>query len=170
MLQITPTVRYNSQRIMATRTIVRTLGVNTWFSLNVREDSPALRSRKETALALWCNSTLGLMLQADHANGVQHGRGIGNKGMLETLSILDVRALQPWQLDEAQAIWRDFQGRTFQSFHRCAVDPARIDLDQRLITDLLGLDHQAGDTIAHLRTLLASDPSIRGGKQPELPS
>ena len=41
MLQITPTVRYNSQRIMATRTIVRTLGVNTWFSLNVREDSPA---------------------------------------------------------------------------------------------------------------------------------
>ena len=109
------------------------------------------------------------MLQADHANGVQHGRGIGNKGMLETLSILDVRALQPWQLDEAQAIWRDFQDRTFQSFHRCAVDPARIDLDQRLITDMLGLDDQALATITRLRTLLATDPSIRGAKHAVLP-
>ena len=169
MLQITPTVRYNSQRIMTTRTIVRTLGVNTWFSLNVQEDSPALRSQKETALALWCNSTLGLLLQANHANGVQHGRGIGNKGMLETLDTLDVRDLQPWQLEEAQSIWRDLQDRSFQSFHRCAVDPARIDLDQRLITDLLGLDDAALATITRLRTLLASDPSIRGAKQPQLP-
>ena len=84
--------------------------------------------------------------------------------MLETLPTLDVRKLQPWQLDEAQSIWRDFQGRTFESFHRCAVDPARIDLDQRLITDLLGLDDQALATITRLRTLLASDPSIHGAK------
>ena len=81
-----------------------------------------------------------------------------------------MRKLQPWQLDEAQAIWRDFQGRAFQSFHRCAVDPARIDLDQRLITDLLGLDHQALATITRLRTLLASDPSIHGAKKPEQPN
>ena len=80
-----------------------------------------------------------------------------------------MRTLQPWQLDEAQAIWRDFQGRTFESFHQCAVDHARIDLDQRLITDLLGLDDQALATITRLRTLLASDPSIHGAKQAELP-
>ena len=97
-LQITPTIRYNSQRIMTTRTIVRTLGVNTWFSLNVHEENPIVRSQQEIALALWCNSTLGMLLQANHANAVQHGRGIGNKGMLETLSTLDVRQLQPWQL------------------------------------------------------------------------
>ena len=89
--------------------------------------------------------------------------------MLETLPTLDVRELQPWQLDEAQSIWRDFQDRTFKSFHHCAVDPARIDLDQRIITDLLGLDDAALDTIARLRTLLASDPSIHGGKESELP-
>ena len=169
-LQITPTIRYNSQRIMATRTIVRALGVNTWFSLNVQEDNPALKSQKELALALWCNSTLGAVIQADHANVVQYGRGIGNKGMLETLPTLDVRQLQPWQLDEAQSIWRDFQGRTFESFHRCAVDPTRIDLDQRLITDLLGLDDQALTAITRLRTLLASDPSIHGAKTAELPT
>ena len=167
-LQITPTIRYNSQRIMCTRTIARTLGVNTWFSLNVHEDNSANRSQKEVALALWCNSTLGLLLQADHANAVQHGRGIGNKGMLETLPTLDVRQLQPWQLDEAQAIYRDFQDRTFQSFHRCAVDPARIDLDHRIVTDLLALPAEAQATLNRLRALLATDPSIHGAKQPVL--
>ena len=84
--------------------------------------------------------------------------------MLETPPTIDVCGLQPWQLDEAQSIWRDFQDRTFESFHRCAVDPARIDLDQRLITDLLGLDDQALATITRLRVLLASDPSIHGAK------
>ncbi len=167
-LQITCDVRYNSQRVMATQTIVRTLGMSTWHTLRGREDAPGARSQQEAALALWLNSTLGLLQHADHANQTQFGRGRGNKGMLETLPTLDVRELQPWQLDEAQAIWRGFQDRTFESFHRCAVDPARIDLDQRIITDLLGLDDEALATITRLRTLLASDPSIHGAKRPEL--
>ena len=167
-LQITPTIRYNSQRIMATHTIVRTLGVNSWFSVTAHQDDPGPRPQQETAIALWCNSTLGLLIHADHANAAQHGRGIGRKGMLEKLPTLDVRSLQPWQLDEAQAIWRDFQDRTFQSFHRCAIDPTRIDLDKRLIIDLLGLDDQTLASIARLRTLLASDPSIHGAKRAEL--
>ena len=168
-LQMTCDVRYNSQRVMATHTIVRTLGVSTWHTLRVREDAPSARSRQEIALALWLNSTFGLLQHADHSNQSQQGRGRGNKGMLETLSTLDVRRLQPWQLDEAQAIWRDFQDRSFQSFHRCAVDPARIELDRRIVTDLLGLDDQALATIARLRTLLATDPSIHGAKPPALP-
>ncbi len=89
--------------------------------------------------------------------------------MLQNLPTLDVRKLRPWHLDEAQAIWRDFKDRIFQSFHRCAVDPARIDLDHRILTDLLGLDDQALTTITRLRTLLASEPSIHGSKLPKLP-
>ncbi len=168
-LQITCDVRYNSQRVMATNTIVRTLGMSTWHTIRGRENAPGARSQQEAALALWLNSTLGLLQHADHANRTQFGRGRGNKGMLETLPTLDVRHLQPWQLDAAQSIWHDFQGRTFESFHRCAVDPARIDLDQRIITDLLGLDDQALTTITRLRTLLATDPSIHGAKHPDLP-
>ena len=88
--------------------------------------------------------------------------------MLESLSSLDVRNLQEWQLDEAQAIWRDFRNRKFQPFHRCAVDPARIELDERVGRDLLGLGNDAVTAIANLRTLMASDPSIHGSKKPEL--
>ena len=89
--------------------------------------------------------------------------------MLETLVTLDVQRLTAWQLDEAQAIWRDFRERRFQPFHHCAVDPARIELDQRVIGDLLGLGDDAQAAVARLRRLLAMEPSIHGAKQPESP-
>ncbi|MCY3959516.1 MAG: hypothetical protein OXG65_14665 [Chloroflexi bacterium] len=169
-LQVTPTIRYNSQRIMATRSIVRTLGVNSWFTLAAPDDDPVRSSQREFVIALWCNTTLGLLLHAHNANAAQHGRGIGRKGMLERLPALDVRQLQSWQLDEAQAIYQRFQDRTFESFHCCAIDPARIELDQRIMTDLLALPDEAQNTLARLRTLLATDPSIHGTKVPALRS
>ena len=163
-------VRYNSQPIMTTQTGIRALEVSSWHTLIVEEDDPVVRSLREIALGMWCNSTLGLLLNANHANRTQEGRGRGNKGMLETLSTLDVRKLEAWQLDEAQAIWRDFSDRKFQSFHQCAVDPVRIELDERVVRDLLGFGEDAVAAVARLRTLLASDPSVHGSKKPELPT
>lgn len=168
-LQIAPSIRYTSQPIMAVRTMVTALGVNTWFTLKVSEEYPVTRSSREAAIALWCNSTLGLLAQANHANSVQEGRGIGNKGMLETMTTLDVMKLESWQLDGAQGIWRDFSGRKFQPFYRCAVDPARIELDERVVRDMLGLGEGAVASVARLRMLLASEPSIHGSKKPVLP-
>jgi hypothetical protein len=59
--------------------------------------------------------------------------------------------------------------REFESFHRCAVDPARSELDRRVVREMLGLDSAADDTVKHLRLLIASEPSICGSKKPELP-
>ncbi|MCY3959861.1 MAG: hypothetical protein OXG65_16440 [Chloroflexi bacterium] len=169
-LQMTRDVRYNSQRVMTVRTNTRTLGIRAWFTLASRVDDPSVCALQGMALTLWCNSTLGLLLHSNHANRAQHGRGTGNKGMLETLPTLDVRQLEPWQLDEAQAIYRDFQHRTFESFHRCSVDSVRVDLDHRIITDLLALPSGIHETLTRIRTLLATDPSIHGSKRPELRS
>ena len=169
-LQIAAEVRYNSQPVMAVSTDLRTLGVRAWHTLTIREGDHLIRSRLEAALGLWCNSTLGLLLHANYSNRAQQGRGQGNKGMLESLKTLDVGKLQSWQLDEAQALWQDFSDRTFQPFHQCAVDPVRIQLDERIVRDLLGLDEDAVASLARLRTLLASDPSIHGSKKPELPT
>ena len=168
LLQITPSVRYTSQPVMAVRTRVTALGINTWFTLRMKESDATVRTRREIALTIWCNSTLGIVAQANHANSVQYGRGIGNKGMLESLTTLDIRQLSEWQLEEAQAIWRDFSERKFKPFYQCAVDPARIELDERIVKDLLGLGNDAIAAVARLRTLLASDPSIHGAKEPEL--
>ena len=167
-LHMTCDIRYNAQRIMTTRTSVRTLGMSSWHTITFPDTDPIIRSHQETALGLWCNSTFGLMLHSNHANRTQDGRGRGNKGMLETMSTLDVRDLRPWQLDAAQAIWRDFSDQKFESFHHCAVDPARIELDRCIVQDLLGLGEDAVAAVARLRQLLASDPSIHGTKKPQL--
>ena len=138
-LHVTCDIRYNSQRIMTTRTNFRTLGLSSWHTITFPDADPIIRSQREMALGLWCNSTFGFMLHANHANRTQDGRGRGNKGMLETMSTLDIRELHSWQLAAAQAIWRDFSDRKFKPFHLCAVDPARVELDRRIVQDLLGL-------------------------------
>ena len=89
--------------------------------------------------------------------------------MLETMTTLDVRKLEPWQLEEAEAIWREFKDEKFQAFYKCAVDPVRVALDERLVRDVLGLGEDAVASVARLRLLLASEPSIHGSKKPELP-
>lgn len=167
-VHMTRDVRYNSQRVMIAKTTARSLGVRAWFTLNVHESDQVVESQREVALTLWCNSTLGMLLHANHSNRAQEGRGTGNKGMLEGLTTLDVRELEEWQLEEAQAIWRDFRNRKFESFHCCAVDPARMELDERFVRDVLGLGGDAVEAVARLRTLLASDPSIHGSKKAEL--
>ena len=168
-LHVTRDVRYNSQRVMATRSNMRMLGVSAWFTMRVLDEDPVIGSRREIALALWCNSTLGMLLHANHSNRAHEGRGRGNRGMLESLRTLDVRELSAWQLEAAQDIWRDTESRRFESFHRCAVDPARVELDERVVRDVLGLGDEAVGAVGRLRGLLAGDPSVHGGKGAELP-
>ena len=64
----------------------------------------------------------------------------------------------------------DFQDRSFESFQRCAVDPARVELDRRIIADLLALRNEA--RIRFKSACAAGDcpPSIHGGKEPALPT
>ena len=168
-LHYTQDIRYDSQRVAAVRTQERVLGIRAWYTMTVSASDEADVVRREIACALWANSTLGLLLHADHANQAMQGRGTGSKAMLEELPFLDVRVLDVWQLEAAEAIWRDLAGQEFESFHRCAVDPVRVELDRRVLRDMLGLDSSGEDTVKRLRLLLASEPSIHGSKQPELP-
>ena len=168
-LHITRDFQFNAQRVMATRTPIPALGIRAWFSVSVSESSAATRNKQEIALVLWLNSTLGVLQYGNQSNRTQVGRGTGSKAMLRAIPVLDVRQLQEWQLDAALAIWRDFQGKTFEPFHRCAVDANRIELDRRMMNDMIGLDGEAQEAMAQLRLALANDPSIRGDKDPALP-
>lgn len=167
-LHVTRDFQCDSQRVLAARTSAKALGIRAWFTVTALGSDPVNQHRSETALALWLNSTLGALLHVQHSNRSQVARSMGNKGMLEKLPTLDVRELAPWQLEEAQSIWRDFELRKFESFHRCAVDPVRIELDERIVRDMLGLGEDAVAAVGRLRTLLASDPSVHGSKRAEL--
>ena len=169
-LHLSRDIRYDSQRVASVRTTEKALGIRAWFTMAIRSSDEAKKRRQEMACALWVNSSLGLLLHADYANQAMQGRGTGSKGMLEDLPILDVKSLEPWQLDAAEAIWHDLANKEFESFHRCAIDPARIELDTRVVRDMLGLNSDAEETVRRLRLLLASEPSIHGAKKPTLPA
>ena len=66
------------------------------------------------------------------------------------------------------APWRELARVEFQSFHRCAVDPARLELDRVVIEDILGLGSEGEETAQRLRRILAAEPSIHGSKDPAL--
>ncbi len=55
------------------------------------------------------------------------------------------------------------------SFYRYAVNPTRIELDKRIVKDLLDIGEDAVASVSRLCNLLASDPSIHGSKKAEVP-
>ena len=167
-LHLTPDVQYDSQRVTATRTYERALGVRAWHTLSLNDAANEQREAMEAALAIWCNSTLGLLCHASRANPSQLGRGQGSRTLLRELPTLNVFKLEPWQLDAAASAWRELARVEFQSFHQCAVDPARIELDRVLTQDILGLGSEGEETVARLRRILAAEPSIHGSKDPAL--
>ena len=167
-LHLTPDVQYDSQRVTATRTYERTLGVRAWHTLRLNDAADERREAMESALALWCNSTFGLLCHASRANPSQLGRGIGSRTLIRRLPTLNVLELEPWQLDAAASAWRALAQVEFQSFHRCAVDTSRIELDRVLVQDILGLGSEGEETAARLRRILAAEPSIHGSKTPAL--
>lgn len=122
----------------------------------------------EAALALWCNSTFGMLCHASRANPSQLGRGQGSRTLIRELPTLNVFKLESWQLDAAASAWRELAHLEFESFHRCAVDAARVELDRVIVRDILGLGSDGEESVARLRRILAAEPSIHGAKLPEL--
>lgn len=51
---------------------------------------------------------------------------------------------------------------------RLNIDSMRIWLAERILRDMPGVDEDVVASVARLRSLLASDPSIHGSKKPEV--
>ena len=169
-LHIAGDVRYTSQRIIATKTEVRALGIRSWYSLNLRDVVEERREAAEALMVVWLNSTMGMLLQANHANRSQLGRGTGSRTMLTTLPVLDVRQFSDEKLGAALSIYEDMKDAEFEPLYMCAVDPARIELDERFIWEVSELDpDESNASLADLRLLIAQEPSIHGTKAPALP-
>ena len=162
-------VRFTAQRIAAARTGTVALGVRSWYSLQLRDIPRQSRRQAEAALLLWMNSSLGLLCHANHSNPSQQGRGQSPVTLLRTMPTLDVRQLSEWQLSAADKVYDDLRQSELKPFYKCAVDPARIELDNRLITEVLGLGDDAAESVQAIRELLAQEPTIHGGNNPALP-
>ena len=154
--------QFNSQSLIVAMTERPSIGGRAWPSV-VLEDRD-----HEFAFALWCNSTLGLLCHWWMSNKTQAGRGTTTVTGIPKISTLDLRAMTAAQHEAARDAFEALSEDRFLPFDQIDEDPARAELDRRLIIDVLGLDPglcESGGPVDLLRRKLAAEPQIHSNKQ-----
>ena len=155
-------LRFNSQSLLVAMTERPCIGGMAWPSVQFGNPD------HEYAFSLWCNSTLGLLMHWWVANKTQSGRGTLTVTGIPNIPTLNLLTLTDEQIAAAKAVFEELKERRFLPFDQIDEDPARAELDRRLLVDVLGLPESlvAPDgPIDLLRRKLAREPQIHGGKK-----
>lgn len=155
-------LQFNSQSLIVAMTERRCIGGSAWPSVIFND------TEHEFAFALWCNSTLGLLMHWWVSNKTQSGRGRTSVTGIPEIPTLDIITLSPQQIIDAKNAFEAMRNRRFLPFDQIDEDPARAELDRRLLVDVLGLPESVcedGGPIDLLRRKLAKEPQIHGGKK-----
>lgn len=122
----------------------------------------------EAAVALWGNTSIGLLLHWWQSNKQQSGRGNIGKKTLEKFVCLDPVQLSKHQLEACAALLDDLANLPLRPINEIDKDKNRAQLDEALLVDILGLPIEIakpGGALELLRAKLAREPSIHGSKK-----
>ena len=158
-------LQFNSQSIIVAITERPTLGGRAWPTVVFADDDDAL------VFSLWSDSTLGLLCHWWMSNKSQLGRGTTTPIAIPLMPTLDLRRLSTKQRQAAIAAFNHLAEMRFLPFDQIDEDPARVELDRRLLLDVLGLPSSLCDAngpMELLRKKLATEPQIHGDKQTRL--
>lgn len=161
-LHVNQNFRFNSQSTAMQYTKRRTIGGRAWMALRFGD------SRREAAVALWGNTSLGLLLHWWQANKQQSGRGNVGKEALAKFICLDPAGLSDSQLDASAELLVRHGHAPMRPFNEIVGDVARAELDRGFLGDVLGLPTEMfdeGSAFDLLRRKLAAEPSISGHKR-----
>ena len=122
-------------------------------------------ARFDYALAVWSNSTLGLLSYWWHSSRQQSSKASMTIRQAETLPVLDFRALSDGQLAAAEGIFDEFRGLELLPAYLADADGNRALLDRRVVCDLLGLGEEAYRGVRRLAAKWCAEPSVHGGKR-----
>jgi hypothetical protein len=154
--------RFNSQSTAMQYSLRRTIGGRAWMT--IRFPDPEM----EAAVALWGNTSLGLLLHWWQANKQQSGRGSVGKEALTSFVCLDPMKLSKDQLDRSAELLTGRAAVPMLPFNEISLDDARAELDRQFLGGILGLPDALfaeGGPFELLRRKLAAEPSIQGGKK-----
>ncbi len=148
-----------SQPLAVAITLEPCIGGTAWPSINFSN------TRWDYAFALWGNSTLGLLSCWWHGNRQQPGRYRISRLAIETLPVLDFRALSEEQIAQAKAIFDRFKHQHFLPAYRADIDGNRAELDKAVLCDWLGFGGSIYEAVRDLARKWCAEPSVHGGKQ-----
>ena len=112
---------------------------------------------------LWCNSTLGMMAFYITGTRNQKGRSCLTVSRLREIPVLDPRRLSVQQIADAEALYDRFKDKQFKRSNLADIDPARIELDEALLGELLGHPQPVLDRLAVIRRQWCEEPHLRSG-------
>ena len=155
---ITQEFRFTSQPLAVAITDRESIGGRAWPNVIFSDN------RFDSAFALWCNCTLGLLLFWWKASRQQSGRGALTINGIESLPVLDFRTLTDEQLRTAESIFNEFRDVELKPAYLADADPNRALLDRRVVCDLLGFDEETYAAVRRLAAKWCAEPSVHGGK------
>lgn len=141
--------RLNTQRALAVRLPEKGLS-NVWWPVRLHKDD----ERAEKVLALWLNSTLGIMTMVAHRVPTEGAWVQFKKPTIEELPILDVLALSDSQLKRLAGAYDTLADKELNTIQNMADDPTRRGADDAF-AKILGLP-----SLDKLRSELAVEPVI----------
>ena len=148
----------NSQSLAAAVTELRSIGGRAWP--NFRLDHPV----HESALVLWSNTTMGLLLFWWAASRQQAGRAILTISRLPSLLVIDAAKLSAKQLRAAERVFSKYATKPLLPANEAFRDKTRIALDADFLVGVLGLDSTILEPLEILRKKWCAEPSVHGGK------
>ena len=160
-LFISRTLRMTSQALAAARTSQPAMGGRAWAALVSSDDAV------KDALAIWLNSTLGMMIRTGYTQTTQAGRATVGVRALADFPVPDfaeqgpageqVRAVAQEKYGELSRLELEPVSYTFRDRNRQRIDDAAL--------EMLGLgDNQdAYRAVDHLRKLWCREPAVHGG-------
>lgn len=153
--------RLNSQSTGFQFSPVKSMGGRAWISVVLNDP------RHEMALALWGNTTLGLLLHWYSGNRQQSGRVLSGVSPLRRLPVLDVTKLSEAQLDAAEELFTEFSAQPLMRAHLGARDEVRAALDEQFCHRVLGASENffaQNGPASVLRDKWSLEPSVHGGR------
>lgn len=117
-------------------------------------------------ITLWANSTLGLLLFWWDGRLEQSGRSCLTITKLPELTVLDARKLTDDQRQKAAALFDVLAERRLRPAHEADRDRTRQELDDGLLTEVLGLPRSALEVVATARRQWCLEPTVHGNRSP----
>ena len=144
-LHVNRQVDYRSQRLVAAFTADPALGGRAWPNVAVDE-------KHEKALAIWCNSSLGILTYFITSTPQQRGRGNMTKTTFTGLPVPDFRKADGSMIAGLDGLFDEYMAREMLPVNRMESDGVRIGLDTRM-AEVMGI----GWNLPEIRTRLVRE-------------
>lgn len=156
-LHFSTDTQYNANALIACITTRESIGGRAWPSFVLHD------KRYEKAVAIWFNSTLGIMTYWWISTKSQHGRGSVTTTRLEDLLCFDPRTLSDSELKDVDAFFENFKFKSLMDIHESVNDVSRSELDRFVVKHFLRageLEEELLQGLQVLKAKLCLEPSI----------